>query len=74
MKDRYVQVYRETFSQEEIDGLIAFYQTPVGQYFVTSDDLPTDWYLRLTGAATRMIRGETPLSLNIPNPVPLPSK
>jgi hypothetical protein len=49
-------------------------QTPVGQYFVTSDDLPTDWYLRLTGAATRMIRGETPLSLNIPNPVPLPSK
>jgi hypothetical protein len=35
MKDRYVQVYRETFSQEEIDGLIAFYQTPVGQSFVS---------------------------------------
>jgi hypothetical protein len=34
MKDLYVQVYRETFSQEEIDGLIAFYQTPVGQSFV----------------------------------------
>ncbi len=26
MKDQYVQVYRETFSQEEIDGLIAFFQ------------------------------------------------
>ena len=35
MKDRYVQVYRETFSQEEIDGLIAFYRTPVGQSFVS---------------------------------------
>jgi hypothetical protein len=34
MKDLYVQVYRETFSQEEVDGLIAFYQTPVGQSFV----------------------------------------
>ena len=35
MKDLYIQVYRETFSQEEIDGLIAFYQTPVGQSFVS---------------------------------------
>jgi hypothetical protein len=35
MKGLYVQVYRETFSQEEIDGLIAFYQTPVGQSFVS---------------------------------------
>ena len=35
MKDQYVQVYREMFSQEEIDGLIAFYQTPVGQSFVS---------------------------------------
>jgi len=35
MKDLYVQVYRETFSREEIDGLIAFYQTPVGQSFVS---------------------------------------
>jgi hypothetical protein len=35
MKDLYVQAYRETFSQEEIDGLIAFYRTPVGQSFVS---------------------------------------
>jgi hypothetical protein len=34
MKDLYVQVYRETFTQEEIDGLIAFYKTPTGQAFV----------------------------------------
>jgi uncharacterized protein len=34
LKPGFVQVYRETFSQEEIDGLIAFYKSPVGQAFV----------------------------------------
>jgi hypothetical protein len=34
MKDVFIQTYRETFSQEEIDGLIAFYKSPVGQAFV----------------------------------------
>jgi hypothetical protein len=41
-------------------------QTPVGENFVTCEGLPTDWYLRLTGAATRMIRHEDPLSETIP--------
>jgi hypothetical protein len=27
----YVVMYRETFTQEEVDGMIAFYQSPVGQ-------------------------------------------
>ena len=34
VKDQYVQAYREMFTQEEIDGLIAFYQTPAGQSLV----------------------------------------
>ena len=34
IKDGFVQVYRETFSQEEIDGIIAFYQSPAGQAFI----------------------------------------
>lgn len=29
-----VQIYRESFEQAEIDGLIAFYQSPAGQAFV----------------------------------------
>src|ERR1700723_84566 len=33
MKDMFVQTYRQTFSQEEIDGLIAFYKSPTGQAF-----------------------------------------
>jgi hypothetical protein len=34
LKVSFVQVYRETFSQEEIDGIIAFYQSPAGQAFI----------------------------------------
>jgi hypothetical protein len=35
LKDLYVQVYAETFTQEEIDGLLAFYQSPAGKAFVS---------------------------------------
>jgi hypothetical protein len=34
IKDGFVQVYRETFSQEEVDGIIAFYKSPAGQAFI----------------------------------------
>jgi hypothetical protein len=47
-------------------------QTPVGENFVTYEGLPTDWYLRLTGAATRMIRREDSFSQTIPEPLLLP--
>lgn len=48
-------------------------QTPVGKYFVTYEGLPSDYYLRLTGAATRMIRGDAPLSQTIPRQLPGPA-
>ena len=35
MKPMYIQLYSETFEQDEIDGLLAFYKSPVGQAFVT---------------------------------------
>jgi hypothetical protein len=34
VKDIYVKVYRETFTQEEVDGLIAFYKSPAGKAYV----------------------------------------
>lgn len=34
MKSEFVQVYRDTFSQEEVDSLIAFYESPTGQMFI----------------------------------------
>src|SRR5512133_263388 len=55
---------------DEVDEGTAIYKvsnvTPVGKYFVTYDGLPSDYYLKLTGAASRMIRGEAPLSQKIP--------
>ena len=34
LRPLYVQIYQETFTQEEIDGLIAFYNSPAGVAFV----------------------------------------
>jgi hypothetical protein len=63
---------------DEVDEGTAIYkvasQTPVGKYFVTYEGLPSDWYLKLTGAATQMMRGDTPLSENIPEKMPFPNE
>ncbi len=34
VKDIYVQIYRESFTEEEVQGLIAFYVSPAGQAYV----------------------------------------
>jgi hypothetical protein len=55
---------------DEVNEGTAIYKVsntiPAGHYFVTYEGLPADWYLRLTGAATAMIRGDAPLSWTIP--------
>jgi len=55
---------------EDVDEGTAIYkvanETPVGKHFVTYEGLPSDWHLKLTGAATKMIRGESPCSERIP--------
>jgi len=52
---------RESETQKDI---------PVGTEFVTLDidgyELSSDWYLRLTGKASEMLRGEMPLTSEIP--------
>jgi hypothetical protein len=35
MKPLYTQVYSETFTQQEIDGLVQFYESPTGKVFVS---------------------------------------
>lgn len=34
MKPQYIRIYAETFTQQEVDDLIAFYQTPSGQSYI----------------------------------------
>ncbi len=34
MKPQYVLLYVETFDQDEVDGLLAFYATPAGQAMI----------------------------------------
>lgn len=38
LKPMYIQIYQENFTQEEIDGLIAFYKSPTGRAVV--DKMP----------------------------------
>jgi hypothetical protein len=61
---------------DEVDEGTAIYKvanvTPIDHYFVTYEGLPSDYYLKLTGAATLMFRGVTPLSRNIPEQLPFP--
>jgi hypothetical protein len=55
---------------DEVNEGTAIYKVaneiPVGKNFVNYEGLPSDWYLRLTGAASRMIRNQDPVSETIP--------
>ncbi len=78
-------IYNAMF--DEVDEDTAMYKIaatkedqPVGVDLVSLDtdgyQLPNDWYLRLAGAATQILRGETPLTEEIPiqsGAAPLPT-
>src|SRR5687767_2063776 len=39
LEPMYVRIYQKTFSQEEVDGMLAFYKTPAGQAVIAK--MPT---------------------------------
>ena len=39
IREAYIKIYSDNFTQAQIDGLIAFYQTPVGQVFAEHQPL-----------------------------------
>jgi hypothetical protein len=62
-------VYQAMFDEMD-EGTAIFKVTnnpPVGEsLFATYDGLPADYYLRLVGAATRMINGKLPVTEALP--------
>jgi uncharacterized protein len=61
VKDIYVRVYRETFTQEEVNGLIAFYKSPAGKAYV--EKLPS--VMQRVGAEMQSRIGPMVQKLNI---------
>ncbi|HEX7619581.1 MAG TPA: hypothetical protein VF359_00100 [Anaerolineales bacterium] len=68
-------IYNAMF--DEVDEATAMYKIaatandqPAGVDLISMDAdgvrLSSDWYLRLAGAATQMLRGEIPLTIDIP--------
>jgi hypothetical protein len=55
---------------DEVDEATAVFKVsntpPTPGRFATLDGLPTDWYLRLTGEGTRLIRGERKIEVSLP--------
>jgi hypothetical protein len=55
---------------DEVDEGTAIFKVtgspPTQGHFITDKDLPSDWYLRLAGEGTKMLRGERPISAEIP--------
>ena len=47
MKAEYIRFYRDTFTQEEVDQLIQFYQTPVGKMLAAKMPLVNQHAMRL---------------------------
>ncbi len=55
---------------DEVDEATAIFKVtnspPKQANFATFEGLPSDWYLRLTGEGTKMIRGARPISRELP--------
>jgi len=50
LSPKYAAMYKKTFSQEEIDGMLAFYKTPAGKAVITKMPSVTQYSMQLTQA------------------------
>lgn len=47
MKPDYIRLYDETFSSEEVDGILAFYKSSVGQSYLSKTPVLTSKTMEL---------------------------
>ena len=52
MRPMFVQIYQESYTQEEVDGLVAFYQSPIGVAYI--EKMPIVMQKSMTLVQTRM--------------------
>jgi hypothetical protein len=70
----YVAMFDEVDEGTAIFKCTSAVPPPGESAFVSYGGLPSDYYLRLTGTAAKMLRGEIPLSPTIPEKLSLPKK
>jgi uncharacterized protein len=55
LKPAYIRIYQETLDQSEVDGLLAFYESPVGQSTITKMPLIMQRSMALTQDQLRVL-------------------
>ncbi len=64
LKSSYVKIYDETFSSEEIAGLVGFLKSPIGQAFVEKNPIVME---KSVGVAQQVMRDANPEMQKITN-------
>lgn len=72
LEPQYVKLYTETFSQQEIDGLIAFYSSPAGQAYLAKMPLLMQHSMQLMQAQMQDMMPKIMQILHEPAPTGAP--
>ena len=73
LKEGFIAVYAETFTEEELKGLIVFLKTPVGQAFVKKDPEVTKRSTELLQGTVMQIMAKIQASMKAPAPAAAPA-
>jgi hypothetical protein len=74
LKDGFIAIYADTFTEEELKGLIAFLKSPVGLAFIKKDPEVTKRSTDLLQATVLQIMMKIQAAMKTPAPAPAPQK
>ncbi len=79
MMPDYIRIYRETFTEEELQNLIAFYESPTGQMFIRKtpeimDKMSDLLRMKMVSILSRMNTALNETIKALPEDKPLPAK
>jgi len=73
MKPQYVKLYEDTFSQDEIDGLNAFYLSPAGQAFLAKMPLLMQHSMQMVQSQMQTLMPRMMQAMREAAPAPAPA-